>query len=102
MLAKCVGPPHAHHMVDCACVVTVKDMAIAGGNFIHADRYDAMVVSREMANQTAEVAVRMACREAVIVGAGQQLGFNFNRLREPARVDLIEDRFPTECRFADR
>ena len=83
MLADRVGPSHAHvHVVDFACPVTVAGMAVADGDLIHADQHGAVVVPWEVAEQVPEAAGQIARREAVIIGAAQQPGFNIDRLRK--------------------
>ena len=83
MLADRVGPSHAFvHTVGFGTPITVAGMRVADGDLIHADQHGAVVVPADVAKDVPEAAALIARREAVVIKASQQEGFNFKRLRE--------------------
>ena len=83
MLADRVGPSHAYvHPVDFGRPVTVAGMRVVSGDLIHADQHGAVVIPWDVAADVAGAATDIAKREAVIIGAAQEPGFNMARLRK--------------------
>ena len=83
MLADRVGPSHAFvHVVGFGTPINVAGMRVAHGDLLHADQHGAVVVPADTATQVPDAAALIARREAVVIGASQEAGFNFERLRE--------------------
>ncbi|MDE0225777.1 MAG: RraA family protein [Gammaproteobacteria bacterium] len=83
MLADRVGPSHAFvHLVGFGNPVNVAGMRVADGDLLHADRHGAVVVPADVAKDMPNAAALIARREAVIIEASQEPGFNFERLRK--------------------
>jgi regulator of RNase E activity RraA len=83
MLADRVGPSHAFiHVVGFGQPVSVAGMGVVDGDLIHADQHGAVVVPLDVAGQVPETAMAIAEREAVIISAAQEPGFNMERLRK--------------------
>ncbi|MDE0053144.1 MAG: RraA family protein [Gammaproteobacteria bacterium] len=83
MLADRVGPSHAFvHLVGFGNPVNVAGMRVADGDLLHADRHGAVVVPADVAKDVPNAAALIARREAVIIEASQEPGFNFERLRK--------------------
>ena len=83
MLADRVGPSHAFvHPVDYGRPVTVAGMRVVSGDLIHADQHGAVVIPWEVAERVSEAAADIAKREAVIISAAREPGFNMARLRK--------------------
>ena len=83
MLADRVGPSHAFvHTVGFGTPVSVAGMRVMDRDLIHADQHGAVVVPADVAKDVPEAAALIARREAVIIKAAQEEGFNFERLRK--------------------
>ena len=83
MLADRVGPSHAYvHPVDFGRTVTVAGMRVESGDLIHADQHGAVVIPWDVAAEVPAAAADIAKREAVIISAAQEPGFNMDRLRK--------------------
>ncbi len=83
MLCRMVVPSHAHvHIVDFAGAVTVAGMYVASGDLVHADRHGAVVIPKAVAPKINAAAALITRREAVLIGASREAGFNFERLRK--------------------
>ena len=83
MLADRVGPSHAFvHLVGFGNPVNVAGMRVADGDLLHADQHGAVVVPADVAKDMPNAAALIARREAVIIEASQEPGFNFERLRK--------------------
>lgn len=83
MLADRVGPSHAFvHMVGFGAPVNVAGMRVADGDLLHADQHGAVVIPADVAKDVPVAAALIARREAVIIEASQEPGFNFERLRK--------------------
>ncbi len=83
MLADRVGPSHAFvHSVGYGTPVTVAGMRVKDGDLMHADQHGAVVIPHDVAEGVPEAAAAIARREAVIIGASQEPGFNMARLRQ--------------------
>lgn len=83
MLADRVGPSHAFvHVVGFGTPINVAGMRVADGDLLHADQHGAVVVPADVAGQVPDAAALIARREAVVIEASQEDGFNFERLRE--------------------
>lgn len=83
MLADRVGPSHAFvHPVDWGRPVTVAGMRVTSGDLIHADQHGAVVIPWDVAGDVAGAARDIAKREAVIIGAAREPGFDMARLRK--------------------
>jgi len=81
MLAGSVGPSHAHvHLVTIAEEVVVHGMRVRPDDLVHADRHGAVVIPRAAAHRVPENAARIARREAVIIAAAKEPGFDVDRL----------------------
>ncbi len=90
MLADRIGPSHAYvHVVDFARPVTVAGMRVCDGDIIHADQHGAVVIPADVAEGVADAAAQIARREAVIIRAAQQPGFDIDALRR-AQGDAAE------------
>lgn len=82
MLADRVGPSHAFvHPVSFGQPVSVAGMRVRDGDLIHADQHGAVVIPWAMAGQVPEAAAAIARREAVIIAAAREPGFDIERLR---------------------
>jgi regulator of RNase E activity RraA len=78
-----VLPSHAHvHIVDFGNPVTVAGMYVASGDLVHADRHGAVVIPKAIAAKIGAAAALIARREAVLIGASKEPGFNFERLKK--------------------
>ncbi len=83
MLADRVGPSHAFvHPVDHGIPVTVAGMHVEHDDLIHADQHGAVVIPAELAAAVPGAAADIARREAVIIAAAQEPGFDMERLRK--------------------
>ena len=83
MLADRVGPSHAFvHPVGYGTPVTVAGMRVKDGDLVHADQHGAVVIPHDVAEGVPEAAAAIARREAVIIQASQEPGFNMERLRK--------------------
>ena len=83
MLADRVGPSHAFvHPVDFGRPVNVSGMRVEHGDLIHADQHGAVVIPWDVAGEVPAAAADIAKREAVIISAAQEPGFNMDRLRK--------------------
>ena len=60
----------------------VSGMRVTSGDLIHADQHGAVVIPWEVAEQVPAAAADIARREAVIIGAAQEPGFDMERLRK--------------------
>ena len=81
LLADRVGPSHAYiHVVDVAVPVSVAGMRVAPDDLIHADQHGAVVVPADLAAAVPEAAANVAAREAVLIEASRQPGFDIDRL----------------------
>ena len=83
MLADRIGPSHAFvHPVDYGRPITVSGMRVSSGDLIHADQHGAVVIPWDVAADVPGAAADIAKREAVIISAAQEPGFDMNRLRK--------------------
>ena len=83
MLADRVGPSHAFvHPVGFGTPVTVAGMRVKDGDLVHADQHGAVVIPHDVAEDVPEAAAAIARREAVIIQASQEPGFDMARLRQ--------------------
>jgi regulator of RNase E activity RraA len=83
MIAGSVGPSHAFvHPVAFNVDVNIHGMKVGDGDLIHADQHGCVVVPIEVAAQVKEAADAVARREAVIIKASQQPGFDMDALRK--------------------
>jgi regulator of RNase E activity RraA len=83
MLADRVGPSHAFvHPVDFGRTITVSGMRVASGDLIHADQHGAVVIPWDVASEVLAAAKDVAKREAVIISAARETGFDMARLRK--------------------
>lgn len=82
MMADRVGPSHAYvHVVGFGAPISVAGMRVVSGELIHADQHGAVVIPWEVANDVLDAAKQIAEREAVIISAAQEPGFNIDKLR---------------------
>ena len=83
MLADRVGPSHAFvHVVSFGGSVNVSGMNVNDGDLVHADLHGAVVIPHDVAAKVMDAAAAIARREAVIINAAKQPGFNVHKLRE--------------------
>jgi regulator of RNase E activity RraA len=84
MLAGEIGPSHAFvYVVDYGLEVTVAEMTVRPGDLIHADMHGAVVIpSDDVARKIPAAVELISRREAVLIGAAQADGFNFDKLAE--------------------
>ncbi|MDE0350068.1 MAG: RraA family protein [Gammaproteobacteria bacterium] len=83
MLADRVGPSHAFvHPVGFGTPVTVAGMRVKDGDLVHADQHGAVVIPHDVAEDVPGAAAAIARREAVIIQASQEPGFDMARLRQ--------------------
>jgi len=86
MLCRMVVPSHAHvHVVGFGGTATVAGMYVASGDLVHADRHGAVVVPKAVAAKLKAAAALISRREAVLIGASKEAGFDFERLRKALR-----------------
>ena len=57
-------------------------MDVAPMDIVHADQHGAVVIPLAVAKEVPEAAAMIARKEAVTIGAAQQPGFNFERLKQ--------------------
>lgn len=82
MLCRMVVPSHAHyHVVEFGSTVSVAGAYFAHGDLVHADRHGAVVIPVEHAARIPEVVAALTRREAVIIAATREPGFNMDALR---------------------
>ncbi len=83
MLADRVGPSHAFvHPVGYGTPISVAGMRVRDGDLVHADQHGAVVIPADVAAGVPEAAAGIARREAVIIKAAQEPGFDIDRLRK--------------------
>lgn len=83
MLADRIGPSHAFvHVVSFGGTINVCGMRVDGGDLVHADQHGAVVIPHDVADKVMDAAAGIARREAVIINAAKQPGFNIEKLRE--------------------
>ena len=83
MLADRIGPSHAFvHPVGFGTPVTVAGMRVKDGDLVHADQHGAVVIPIDVAPDVPDAAAAIARREAVIISAAQEPGFDMKRLRK--------------------
>lgn len=82
LLAKMETPSHAYvHTVEMDLEITVAGMTVKPGDLVHADRQGAVVIpSADVARKVPETADLISRREAVLIGASQKPGFDFDKL----------------------
>lgn len=81
LLAGCVGPSHMWvHVASFGEPVTVAGMMVRNGDLIHADRHGAVVIPHAVAREVPKAASLLGRREAVILEAARQPGFNAGAL----------------------
>ena len=83
MMADRVGPSHAFvHVVGYSEPVTVAGMRVLSGELIHADQHGAVVIPWDVADKVLHSAKLIAAKEAVLISAAQQPGFDIDKLRQ--------------------
>jgi len=88
MLAGMAGPSHAWvRMEEFNVPVNVHGMQVEPGDLIHADQHGAVVVPIDVAAQVPQAAADIAAKEAVLISASQQPGFDAAKLYELMGVD---------------
>ena len=81
-LAGQVGPSHAWvHITSHGNPVEVHGMAVRDGDIIHADVHGAAVVPAGLVKQLPDAIEKIARREAVIIEAARQPGFDIDKLK---------------------
>ena len=82
MLADRIGPSHAFvHVVGFGGTIDVCGMTVNDGDLVHADQHGAVVIPHDVADKVMDAAAGIARREAVIINAARQPGFNIEKLR---------------------
>ena len=90
LLAGKVGPSHAHvHVVEIGPRVTVHGMTVENGDILHADQHGAVVVPAAAVKELPAAIDLIARREAVILAAARDPGFNIEVLKK-AMADSAE------------
>jgi regulator of RNase E activity RraA len=83
LIAGMVGPSHAHvHVVSYGGEVNVAGMAVQDRDLIHADQHGAVVIPSAVADKVKAAADLIARREAVLIEAARQPGFDFEKLQQ--------------------
>ena len=86
LLAGRVGPSHAFvQMVDFGGPVNVAGMGVVDGDLIHADQHGAVVIPTAVAADVPAAADLIARREAVIIEAAKEPGFDHRHLLDARR-----------------
>lgn len=81
LLAGAIGPSHAWARIErIGGAVTVAGMEVRPGDLIHADRHGAVVIPPDAAPAVPDAAERIARREAEILDAARQPGFDVSAL----------------------
>jgi regulator of RNase E activity RraA len=87
MLCRMVAPSHAHfHIVDFGNTVNVAGMYASSGDLVHADRHGAVVIPKAVAARIPDAAALLARREAIVIGAAKEPGFDTARLRQALKA----------------
>ena len=82
LLGGMVNPSHAHvHLVEINCQVMIHGMAIKDGDIVHADRHGAVIIPRDAVGGIPKAVDLLIRREAVILKATKEPGFNVERLK---------------------
>jgi hypothetical protein len=82
MLCRMTAPSHAHyHVVDFGGSIAVAGMYVDSGDLVHADRHGAVVIPKAIAARIPDAADLLARREAFIIAAAKEPGFDTQRLR---------------------
>jgi hypothetical protein len=82
MLCRMTAPSHAHyHVVDFGGSIAVAGMYVDSGDLVHADRHGAVVIPKAIAARIPDAADLLARREAIIIAAAKEPGFDTQRLR---------------------
>ena len=90
LLAGRVGPSHAHvHVVEIGPRVTVHGMTVEDGDILHADQHGAVVLPVAAVKRLPAAIDLIARREAVILAAARDPGFNIEVLKK-AMADSAE------------
>jgi len=88
LLAGMAGPSHAWVRIEEFNVpVEVHGMRVEPGDLIHADQHGAVVIPVDVAAQVPQAAADIAAKEAVLINASQQPGFDAAKLYEIMGVD---------------
>ena len=83
VLAGAIGPSHAYvHVVDYDQPVTVFGLTIKPGDFLHADRHGAVVVSPDVLPKLGEAIATMQASEAIVLEATKESGFDLARFEQ--------------------
>lgn len=81
-LAGQVGPSHAWvHVVGYGEPVEVHGMLVRHGDIVHADVHGAVIVPQEHVKALPAAIEKIARKEAHMIGASQQPGFDFAKLK---------------------
>lgn len=82
MLADRIGPSHAFvHVVSFGGAINVCGMSVNDGDLVHADQHGAVVIPHDVADKVMDAAAAIGRREAVIIAAAKEPGFNIEKLR---------------------
>jgi len=82
MLAGSLSPSHAYaHVVEHGIAVKVHGMAVAGGDFIHADQHGAVVVPADRVAAMKPALEALTAREARIIEAARTPGVSVEKIK---------------------
>ena len=91
-LAGQVGPSHAWvHVVGFGEAVKVHGMSVRHNDIIHADVHGAVVVPEALVKALPDAIERIARRESHLIGAAQEPGFNFQKLKAAMAAAAAEN-----------
>lgn len=83
VVAGSIGPSHGFvHVTELGTPVNIFGLAIAQGDFVHADRHGAVVVPPEVLPYLGAALLKMQETEALVLGPARAPGFDFAAFEE--------------------